>query len=252
MANLEKFTQQEIPYGILQKFGLTQEMIDDLPGNVMRRFLSSRPTPVLPVVTENTEGQKVSSLARISLVRLADGTVDVCFAPQWEDEDLSKFTPEQQDILKNGGVTTAMMPGKGRCFVQFDDAINQVMAVPVTIINQNISILTRTFALDDTDKETLEEGGVVQMQVSGQTVSAGIDLNETSGVRIADGDIITWQEDAKADRLPRFNFGIFGCWLADDDNVLSYVAEDDFGPELLAEQKRAGAANAAQAQMKMN
>ena len=89
-------------------------------------------------------------------------------------------------------------------------------------------------------------------QVNGQTVSAGIDLNETSGVRIADGDIITWQEDAKADRLPRFNFGIFGCWLADDDNVLSYVAEDDFGPELLAEQKRAGAANAAQAQMKMN
>ena len=217
MANLEKFTQQEIPYGILQKFGLTQEMIDDLPGNVMRRFLSSRPTPVLPVVTENTEGQKVKSFARISLVRLADGTVDVCFAPQWEDEDLSKFTPEQQEILKNGGVTTAMMPGKGRCFVQFDDTINQVMAVPVTIINQNISILTRTF-----------------------------------GVRIADGDIITWQEDAKADRLPRYNFGIFGCWLADDDNVLSYVAEDDFGPELLAEQKRAGAANAAQAQMKMN
>ena len=252
MANLEKFTQQEIPYGILQKFGLTQEMIDDLPGNVMRRLLSSRTTPVLPVITENTEGQKVKSLARISLVRLSDGTVDVCFAPQWEDEDLSEFTPEQQEILKNGGVTTAMMPGKGRCFVQFDDTINQVMAVPVTIINQNISILTRTVGLDDTDKETLEEGGVVQTNINSQTISAGIDLNETSGVRIADGDIITWQEDAKADRLPRFNFGIFGCWLADDDNVLSYVAEDDFGPELLAEQKRAGAANAAQAQMKMS
>ena len=252
MTNFETFTQQEIPYGILQKFGLTQEMIDDLPGNVMHRFLTSRTTPVLPITTENVEGEKVSTLARISLVRVGDGTVDVCFAPQWEDEDLTNFSAEQQEILKNGGVTTAMMPGKGRCFVQFDDTINQVMAVPTTIINQNISILTRSLHLDKTDKETLEEGGVVQMQINGQTVSAGIDLNETSGVRIANGDIITWQEDAKADRLPRYNFGIFGCWLADDDNVLSYVAEDDFGPELQEEQKRAGAANAAQAQMKVN
>ena len=252
MINFESFSHEEIPYGILQKFGLSQEMIDDLPGNVMHRFLNSRPTPVLPVITENAEGQKIKSFARISLIRLGDGTVDACFAPQWEDEDLSKFTPEQQEILKNGGVTTAMMPGKGRCFVQFDDAINQVMAVPVTILNQNVSVLTRSFELSDTDKETLEKGGVVQMIVNQQTVSAGIDLKEDSGIRIADGDIITWQEDAKADRLPRYNFGIFGCWLADDDNVLSYVTEDDYGPELLAEQKRAGVANAAQAQMKMS
>ena len=87
MTNFETFTQQEIPYGILQKFGLTQEMIDDLPGNVMHRFLTSRTTPVLPITTENVEGEKVSTLARISLVRVGDGTVDVCFAPQWEDEE---------------------------------------------------------------------------------------------------------------------------------------------------------------------
>lgn len=252
MINLESFTRTEIPYGILKKFGLTQEMIDDLPGNVMHRFLTAHHTPVLPIITENAEGQKVRSFARISLVRLEDGTVDVCFAPQWEDEDLSEFTQEQQDILKDGGVTTAMMPGKGRSFVQLDEAINQVMTVPAAVINQNINILTRNIALDDTDRETLEEGGVIQMNIDGQMVSAGIDLNEPSGIRMAKGDIITWQEDAKADRLPRFNFGIFGCWLADDDNVLTYVAEDDFGPEILAEQKRTGMANAAQAQMKIN
>lgn len=252
MINFESFSHEEIPYGILKKFGLTQEMIDDLPGNVMHRFLTSRPTPVLPIITENVEGQKVKSFARISLVRLADGTVDACFAPQWEDEDLSKFTPEQQEIMKNGGVATAMVEGKGKCFVQFDDTINQVLAVPVTVINQNISILKRTLALDETDKETLEQGGVIQILINDKTISAGIDLNEMSGLRISDGDIITWQEDAKADKLPRFNFGIYGCWMADDDNTLSYVTEDDFGPELLAEQKRSGAANAAKTQMKMN
>lgn len=249
MANPEKFNPKEIPYGLLQKFGLSQEMVDDLPTCVMRQLLSGRPTPVLPVVTENVEGLRVQSLARISLVRLDDGTVDVCFAPQWEDEDLTKFTPGQQEKLRAGAVTTAMMPGKGQCYIQFDDNISQVMAVPADIIRQNVSIITRSMDIEENDKEALEEGGVIQTDINGQMVSVGIDLNEFSGVRIADGDIITWQEDAKADRLPRYNFGIYGCWIADDDNVLSYVADEDFGPELIAEQQRAEAANAAQAHM---
>ena len=84
---IERFTQKEIPYDILMKFGLSQIMIDDLPENVTKRFLSGRTTPVLPIVMENAEGETVQSHARISLVRLSDGTVDVCFAPQWEDED---------------------------------------------------------------------------------------------------------------------------------------------------------------------
>ena len=52
MANKEHFKQEEIPYGILAnipygilaKFGLTQEMIEDLPQNVIHRLLSSRTT----------------------------------------------------------------------------------------------------------------------------------------------------------------------------------------------------------------
>jgi len=249
MAIIEQFSKQEIPYGILQKFGLTQEMIDDLPENVMNRFLSSRATPVLPIVIENAEGQQVKSLARVSLVRLDDGTVDVCFAPQWVDEDLSAFTQEQQDKLKLGGVTTAQVEGKGYCFVQFDDTINQVMTVPVEIIKQNISILKRSFGLTDDDEDVLSYGGVVETKVNNIVISAGIDLNDNTGIRIANGGIIAWQEDTKTDRLPKYNFGLYGCWLADDDNILSYVAEDDFGPELIAEQERAQSANAAQAQL---
>lgn len=249
MAIIEQFSKQEIPYGILQKFGLTQEMIDDFPENVMNRFLSSRATPVLPVVTENSEGEQVKTLARVFLVRLDDGTVDVCFAPQWVDEDLSAFTQEQQDKLKLGGVTTAHVDGKGQCFVQFDDTINQVMAVPVDIINQNISILQRSYGLVNDDREILEQGGVVEIKINDQVLSAGIDLNDSKGIRIANGDIVAWQEDTKTDRLPKYNFGLYGCWMADDDNVLSYVAEDDFGPEMIAEQERAQSANAAQAQL---
>ena len=250
MTSYERFTRQEIPYGILEKFGLTQEMMEDLPNNVTERFLSGRATPVLPVITENAEGETVQSHARISLVRLPDGTVDVCFAPKWVDEDLKDFTQEQQEKLRLGEVTTAMMPGKGRCFVQFDDTISQVMAVPVEIINQNISLLTRSFTISDDAKARLQDGGIVELEINNQILSAGIDLNELTGIRVANGDIMAWQEDAKADRLPKYNFGIYGCWLADDENVLSYVKEKDYTEEMDRELTRAGNQNAAREQMK--
>lgn len=250
MAKIEHFTQEEIPYEILGKFGLTQEMIDDLPQNVMMRLLSSRTTPVLPIVTENVEGLKVKSQARISLVRLADGTVDVCFVPQWIDRDLHEFNDEQQLKLLNDEVIVALMADKGRCFIQFDEAINQVMAVPTSIINQNISILTRTYNLSDDDKAKLESGDIVEMEINHQIISAGIDLNEMTGIRIADGDIIAWKQDALADDLPKYSFGLFGCWLSDEDNTLTYISEEDFDTEMLEQQKRTQSMHAAEAQLK--
>lgn len=252
---IERFTQKEIPYDILMKFGLSQIMIDDLPENVTKRFLSGRTTPVLPIVMENAEGETVQSHARISLVRLYDGTVDVCFAPQWVDEDLKAFTQEQQEKLKLGEVTLADMPGKGRCFVQFDDTINQVMAVPEGIIAQNISLLTRSFTISDDAKEQLQNGGIIELEINHNILSVGIDLNEDTGIRVANGDMLSWQEDAKADRLPKYNFGIYGCWVADDENVLSYVAEDDYTDEINRELERAGGQRAAEEhlrQMKMS
>lgn len=250
MTKFERFTSKEIPYGKLKRFGLSQEMIDDLPQNVMERFLSSRKTPLLPVMTENTEGKKVQSLARISLVRLDDGDVDVCFAPQWQDEDLTEFTKEQQEQLKLGNTTTAEVKNLGKCFVQFDDTINQVMAVPVAIINQNISIFARLCGVSDDEKIILEDGGIIEMDINGRMISAGIDLNEPSGLRFANGDIMAWREDANTERLPKYNFGAFGCWIADDDNILSYVNEDDFTEELVREQGRAAAANATNEKMR--
>ena len=61
MANYEKFTEQEIPFGILERFGLTQEMVEDLPQSIMQKLLSSRWTPVLPIITED-DGHPLAEL----------------------------------------------------------------------------------------------------------------------------------------------------------------------------------------------
>lgn len=245
MAYLERFSHEEIPYEILDQYGLAQEMIDDLPNNVINRFLSSRPTPALPVVTENADGERIQSYARISLVRKNDGTVDICFAPRWEDEDLEEFTPEQQEKLKLDQVTTANIPGKGECYVQYDETINQVMMVPVEVINHNINIMSDLCGLDDEDVENIKNGEVVEKYVDDKLLAIGIDLKEPASIRLVDGDIIDWQKDTTTDRLPQYSFGLYGCWMADDENNLTYIPEEEYTEELIMEQKRIGLQNAA-------
>lgn len=250
MTNYEQFQNQEIPYEILEKFGLTQEMIEDLPTSVMKRLLSGRTTPVLPVTMVNVEGETTHAYARISLIRLPDGTTDICFIPRLEDENLDDFTPEQQERMKLDQVAVANIPGKGECYIQYDEEVKQVMAVPAEIIKQNISILAKSFGFPDEETNDIENGSIIEFQNNGNTFSAGIDLNVQNGIRITKGNAREWLEDIKADKMPKYSFGIFGCWMQDGNNNLKYVKEDDYTEEMYKEMNRVGGQNAAQAQLK--
>lgn len=249
MNKFEKFTEEEIPYEILANFGLTQEMMDDLPANVRNQLLSGRTTPVLPILTENVDGDYVKSYAKIALVRKGNGDVDVLFVPMWESYDLTDFEEEIRNILLAGHVTTTNVAGKGRCYIQFDNTINQAIFVPVGVINKNISCLSNTYGWHELDDMGLQKGKIVPVDVQGETYAVGIDLNEMTGIRIVHGDEQDWAEDVKANNLPEYNFGIYGCWIVDDDKQMRYVAEEDYDETILAEQKRVAGQNAAAAHM---
>ena len=82
--NVNKFNNSEIPYQVLATFGLTKNMIDDLPMDVISQILAGQRSPVLPVEVEGENGQKVRSRARFSLVQSEDGHADVMFHPVFE------------------------------------------------------------------------------------------------------------------------------------------------------------------------
>ena len=82
-----------------------------------------------------------------------------------------------------------------------------------------------------------------------ETFSIGIDLNDDMGIRISKGSMMAWREESEVERLPHYNFGLYGCWMADDLGNLSYIPEDDYTDEMGAEQLRAGRQHAAAAQM---
>ena len=56
------FDENEMPYGILERFGLTQAMIDDLPTDVLQNIYNGRKSPVLPVHITADDGEEVKEL----------------------------------------------------------------------------------------------------------------------------------------------------------------------------------------------
>ena len=82
------FDENEMPYDILERFGLTQAMIDDLPTDVLQNIHNGRKSPVLPVHITTDDGEEVKARTRLSLVRTTEGGVDVLFYPQLDEFDL--------------------------------------------------------------------------------------------------------------------------------------------------------------------
>ncbi|MBR4226490.1 MAG: DUF4099 domain-containing protein, partial [Candidatus Methanomethylophilaceae archaeon] len=46
-----EFKEEEIPYAVLEQFGLSQEMVEDLSTEAYEDILRGRRSPVLPIVT---------------------------------------------------------------------------------------------------------------------------------------------------------------------------------------------------------
>lgn len=53
-----QFEEGEIPYGALEKFGLSHEMIEDLPMHVLEDIWNGRQSPVRRDLRRHEEGQR--------------------------------------------------------------------------------------------------------------------------------------------------------------------------------------------------
>jgi hypothetical protein len=245
----ERFKSEELPYKKLEEFGLTREMIDDLPMVVSQRMMAGMPTPPLPIKTDSQEGKKILSLARLTLVRTEKGEVDIRLAPRWTARDLENYTESQQRNLLNGKVIMAESEEKGMCYCQYDDCIQQVISVPVAVIKHNVYSISG-IEVKNSEAEQILKGKVVELDSPyGGIVSIGIDLEGEYGIRFANGDAELWEQDRNAERLPKYNFGIFGCWQADENNCMSYISENEYTEEIWEEQRRAAQQSRVRANM---
>lgn len=239
-----EFTEEEIPYSILEKFGLTQEMIEDLPDESYHDILRGLRSPVLPVTVKGEDGTAVHARTRLRVVRDKDGAMDVVFYPRLKRCDLGRFTDSEKLDLQRGQAIISASPDGGavKCFVQIDRDTNQVMYVPTPVIGRNLSRLADNYHLEAADIGFLQEGEPVVFTDNGEVVTAGIDLTERTGIRIERGDTVKWNREREP-RMDRYNFGIYGCWVKNDSGDLDYVREEDYTYEILQAQEKAAERN---------
>lgn len=235
-----QFNENEFPYETLQQFGLTREMIEDLPVHIINDIGEGRRSPVLPIKVNDEEGNIVKSRARIAFVRTEGNAVDVIFFPEVLEADLSKFNEQEKASLEAGKAIIASVEDKDgnmvKSFVQIDKGTNQVLSAPVQVIGKNLELISEEIHLNATELSSIQNGEVVTFVHDDQDpISVGIDLNEKTGLRFTPGDEKQWRDKREWDK---YTFGAFGCWVQDDEGNLDYVNEEDYTDELWNEQKK--------------
>lgn len=254
--NVNKINNSEIPYYVLETFGLTRNMIDDLPMDVLSKILSGQRSPVLPVEVDGENGEKVCSKARFSLVYAEDGKVDVVFHPVFEPigekicmvtRDLATgkeqlkmmdtravYSDVVMEGLKAGRVVmdyiTANDGRKVKSFLQLDPETNEVLAVPTAVIGRNLQTLVGEFGLTVAETNCIQNGEILTIAQDEEQVSVGLDLNSATGLRFEKGDEKRWKEGGVR-QWNKYSVGVFGCWMMENDD-LSYIPEEEYTEEI--------------------
>ena len=245
------FDENEIPYSKLESIGLSQEMVDDLPEMVMKKMLEGLWTPVLPISVDLGDGVQRTIQARIKLER-RNGIVDILIAPRSEMADLEDFTPEEQNTLRSGKIIIAKMPGKEQCFVQLDDKTNRVFYIPVSLMEDNLNTLQNELELSNEQVAQMCTGSIISIDKQEGIFTFGFGFLADGGIKVVSGDREEY-DSISSRELPKYNFGIYGCWVKEPDNSFkNYVPEENYTEDMQREFYHLGEENSQKAEQKQS
>lgn len=241
-----RFEFKELPYETLSQFGLTQEMIEDLPMHILEELSHGRHSPVLPIKVNDDNGNTVTDRSRFAFVRKENGEADVVFYPVLKKSSLEKYSEERQKQLRSGKViladTVTADGRKTKAFVQIDTETNQVMSVPTQVIARNLQVMAEELKLSNAEIKVMQQGEPLTFVMQDEPVTVGISLHEKDGIRFCQGDAKKWSEQTKRE-WDKYTFGCYGCWMMDDDGNLDYIPEEQYTEELWNEQKKSAQRN---------
>lgn len=236
----QTFTPNEIPYERLEYIGLSQEMVDSLPEEVMQKLLMGMFSPLLPLSIPDEEGNRTSVMGRIALVRLP-AYIDVVVSTANTVITLDGFTEEEQSILRGGQPIQKMM-GDTLKYAQLDDKTNNVMSIDASVIHHNLKVFFDIFNLPS-EAGLHTAGDRITFNFEDKLITYGVDLQTTMGIRAVVGDKISWIRD-KEQKPKEMNFGMYGCWRTDENgDFKEYIPEEDYTIEMENELSRQGNEN---------
>ena len=218
-----RFEFEELPFKTLSQFGLTQEMIEDLPMQSLEDISHGRHSPVLPIKITDENGNIIDERSRFSLVRKENGEADVIFYPVLKKSPLEQYTGQQQKQLELGKAILAdIVSADGRntkVFVQIDRETKQVMSVPTQVIARNLQVLADELKLSSAEIKVMQQGEPLTFVIEDEPVTVGIDLNEKNGIRFSQGDSQRWMEHTKRE-WDKYTM-VAGLWMMTEISIMS-------------------------------
>lgn len=205
------FHREEYPLDILSEFGLTEEMIYDLPDYVHERLESGLKSPLLPISIRQPFGL-THCYAKFCLTETEDG-IDVLFSPKLKEADLSSFTDKERSLLLAGKVIVSdieetLLSADGeestqkiKAFVQLDRDTNGVVYSPTQIIGRNLMNINNEFDLTPEDILSFQHSGLVTTTFldRDERITIGLDLFSENGVVVVAGDASRWEKMVPSD-----------------------------------------------------
>ena len=242
----KRFHRDEYPLDILGEFGLTENMIYDLPDYVHENIEMGGMSPLLPISIKQPFGC-THCYAKFCLIEVEDG-IDVMFSPKLKEADLSNFLKQDRQLLLEGKtivseVEEAVLQDDGteskkkvKAFVQLDKETNSVVYAPTQIIGRNLQTLTNEFDLSENELQGFWRGELVTTEIPDENAKAakitiGIDLFSEKGVVLVPGGTAQWNRMVHRS-IPEYNFGNDGCWV-NRHGLLEYVPEEYFTQDIL-------------------
>ena len=247
----KRFHREEYPLDILAEFGLTEEMIYDLPEFVHETIERGGKSPLLPICIEQPFGL-THAYAKFCLVETEDG-LDVMFSPKLKTIDLDAFSNDERQSLLDGKVIVANVEDKTvtdegveeiqriQAFVQLDRDTNGVIYTPTQVIGRNLNAVATEYELSGDELQSFCNGSLVTLyeenhQGQKEPVTIGVDLFSDTGVIVVPGTAAKWESMVRR-AMPKYSFGNDGCWL-NKNGHLTYVPEEEFTKDILDELER--------------
>lgn len=222
----------EMPIKTLERFGLTEEMINDLPETVKRDLAEGRMSPLLPISMHHPDGNVYETQARIMLVPGSDG---VMFIPSLVACDLEKFTADERRLLEEGGaiaIDANRLQNDKPMYCQLDKQTNQVIMSPTEVVDRNLETVATHYRLSTSETARLQRGQPLTIIESDREITMGVNLlAHPSGIKIVRGGIDRFNAPSIVG-LPRYSFGVEGCWVSDESGSLNYIKEENYTSEM--------------------
>ena len=247
----KKFYREDYPLDILEEYGLTEEMIYDLPDFVHETLELGGKSPLLPIKVQLPYGH-AHAFAKFRLTETEEG-VDVIFSPKLTSANLSQFSEKEQNLLKEGKVIVAevedtVITDEGvedtqliKAFVQLDRDTLGVVYCPTPLIGRNLNATANEYDITGDQLKSFWYGELVTIEEENEygemeNVTIGIDLFDDKGVVIVPGDADKYLSTVRHP-MPMYNFGTDGCWV-NRNGYLQYVPEAEFTSDIQQELDR--------------